>query len=175
MKMEADCFRWHHQLEIHCNVRPQPAEFQNQVSTWVRRGTCWRRHLHYKPTHRLNLGDHPESHLHAQSDGQLEGGACTVAPVSSPSSPAHVWIRHFWSNPQRLDCNSHFEILNVQRWANSVLTTEYEYEYYSVSQKWPNTNTNIIRFPKNDRIQIGIFFSYPEMTDCEYEYHSASQ
>ena len=24
--------------------------------------------------------------------------------------------------------------------------TEYEYEYYSVSQKWPNTKTNIIRF-----------------------------
>ena len=23
--------------------------------------------------------------------------------------------------------------------------TEYEYEYYSAFQKWPNTNTNIIR------------------------------
>ena len=31
--------------------------------------------------------------------------------------------------------------------------TEYEYEYCSVSQKWPNTNTNIIRFSKNDWIQ----------------------
>ena len=37
--------------------------------------------------------------------------------------------------------------------------TEYEYEYYLVSQKWPNKNTNIIRFP--------------QMT--EYEYYSASQ
>ena len=27
-----------------------------------------------------------------------------------------------------------------QRWANSVLMTEYEYEYYSTFQKWPNTN-----------------------------------
>ena len=60
-----------------------------------------------------------------------------------------------------------------QRWAYSVLMTEYEYEYYSVSQKRPNTNTSFIRFPKNDRIQIRILFGYPEMT--EYEYYSASQ
>ena len=32
--------------------------------------------------------------------------------------------------------------------------TEYEYEYISATQKWPNTNTNIIRLPNNDRIQI---------------------
>ena len=47
---------------------------------------------------------------------------------------------------------------------------EYEYEYYSVSQKWPNTNTNIIWFLKNDRVQIQILFGYPEMTEYEYEY-----
>ena len=28
--------------------------------------------------------------------------------------------------------------------------TEYEYEYYSALQKWPNTNTNNIRLFKND-------------------------
>ena len=39
--------------------------------------------------------------------------------------------------------------------------TKYEYEYYSISQKWPNTNTNILRFPK--------------MTEYEYEYYSATQ
>ena len=43
-----------------------------------------------------------------------------------------------------------------QRWANSVLMTEYEYEYYSIFQKWPNTNTNNIRLSKNDRIRIRI-------------------
>ena len=43
-----------------------------------------------------------------------------------------------------------------QRWANSVLVTEYEYEYYLAFQKWPNTNTNSIRFVKNARIQIQI-------------------
>ena len=32
-----------------------------------------------------------------------------------------------------------------QRWANTVFGTEYEYEYYSVSEMWPNTNTNTIR------------------------------
>ena len=34
--------------------------------------------------------------------------------------------------------------------------TEYEYEYYSVFQKWPNTNTNNIRSSENDRIRIRI-------------------
>ena len=32
--------------------------------------------------------------------------------------------------------------------------TEYEYKYYSVFQKGPNTNTNIIQFSKKDRKQI---------------------
>jgi len=51
--------------------------------------------------------------------------------------------------------------------------TEYEYEYYSGSQKLPNTNTNIIRFPKNYRIQIRLLFGFPKMN--EYEYYSAFQ
>ena len=51
--------------------------------------------------------------------------------------------------------------------------TVYENEYYSVFQKWPNTNTNIIRFSKDDQIWIRKLFGYPEMT--EYEYNSASQ
>ena len=49
--------------------------------------------------------------------------------------------------------------------------TEYEYEYYSVSQNWPNTNTNIIRLPRND--QIPLLFGFPIMT--EYKYYLASQ
>ena len=68
-----------------------------------------------------------------------------------------------------------FDQLLVQRWANSVLMTEYEHEYYSVSQKWPNTNTNIIRFPKNDRIRIRILFDLPKITEYEYEYYSVTQ
>ena len=51
--------------------------------------------------------------------------------------------------------------------------TEYEYEYYSISQKWPNTNTNIIWLPRNDRIRIQISICFPIMT--EYKYHLASQ
>ena len=51
--------------------------------------------------------------------------------------------------------------------------TEYEYEYYSVSQKWSNTNTNIIWLPTNDPIRIKISFCFPIMT--EYKYHLASQ
>ena len=40
---------------------------------------------------------------------------------------------------------------------------------------WPNTNTNIIRLSKNDRIRIRILFDFPKMTEYEYEYYSAFQ
>ena len=40
---------------------------------------------------------------------------------------------------------------------------------------WPNTNTNIIRLPKNDRIWIRILFGFTKMTEYEYEYYSVSQ
>ena len=53
--------------------------------------------------------------------------------------------------------------------------TEYEYEYYSVFQKWPNTNTNNIRSSKNDRIRIRIIFGPPKMTEYEYIYYPAFQ
>ena len=53
--------------------------------------------------------------------------------------------------------------------------TQYEYEYYSAFQNWPNTNTNIIRASKNDRIRIWILFGLQKMTEYEYEYYSAFQ
>ena len=40
---------------------------------------------------------------------------------------------------------------------------------------WPNTNTNIIRLPKNDRIRIRILFGFTKMTEYEYEYYSVFQ
>ena len=40
---------------------------------------------------------------------------------------------------------------------------------------WPNTNTNIIRVPKNDRIRIRILFGFPKLTEYEYEYYSGFQ
>ena len=40
---------------------------------------------------------------------------------------------------------------------------------------WPNTNTNIIRLSKTDRIRIRILFGLPKMTEYEYEYYSAPQ
>ena len=36
-----------------------------------------------------------------------------------------------------------------------------EYEYYSVSQKQPNMNTDIIWLPRNDQIRIRILFGFP--------------
>ena len=51
---------------------------------------------------------------------------------------------------------------STQRWPNSVLMTEYEYEYHSASQKFQNTN--IVRLSKNDRIRIRILFGFPKMT-----------
>ena len=47
------------------------------------------------------------------------------------------------------------------------LTAFGKYEYYSVFQKWSNTNTNSIWFPKNDRIRI--LFGFPKMVEYEYE------
>ena len=61
----------------------------------------------------------------------------------------------------------------IQRWANSVLMTEYE--YYSVPQKLSNTNTNIIQFPKNDRLRKRILFGFSKMTEHKYEYYSVFQ
>ena len=49
--------------------------------------------------------------------------------------------------------------------------TEYKYEYYSAPQKRPNTNTNIIRLSKNDRIWIQILFNSLKMTEYEHEYY----
>ena len=40
---------------------------------------------------------------------------------------------------------------------------------------WPNTNTNIIRVPKNYRIRIRILFGFPKLTEYEYEYYSGFQ
>ena len=51
--------------------------------------------------------------------------------------------------------------------------TKYEYELYSVSKNYPNTNN--IRFEKITRIQIRIIFGFPKMTEYEYEYYSAFQ
>ena len=65
-----------------------------------------------------------------------------------------------------------------QKWPNTNTNilrfpkmTEYEYEYYSATQKWPNRITNVIQFPNNDSIQIS--FGFPKMT--EYEYYLATQ
>ena len=45
---------------------------------------------------------------------------------------------------------------------------EYEYEYYSGSEIWPNTNTNTIRVQKFCRIRI--LFGVPLLSKYEYEY-----
>ena len=37
---------------------------------------------------------------------------------------------------------------------------------------WLNTNTNIIRVPKNDRIRIRILFGLKKSPEYEYEYYS---
>ena len=50
-----------------------------------------------------------------------------------------------------------------------------EYEYYSVFQKWLNTNTNTIWLFKNDTIRIRILFVFPKITEYEYEYSSTFQ
>ena len=72
-----------------------------------------------------------------------------------------------------------------QRCANSILMTEYKYEYYLTFKKGeririqilfglkkqPNTNTNIIRFEKGDQIRIRILFGLKKATEYKYEYY----
>ena len=41
-------------------------------------------------------------------------------------------------------------------WISNRISIKYKYEYYSAFPIWPNTNTNTIRFFKNDRIRIRI-------------------
>ena len=51
--------------------------------------------------------------------------------------------------------------------------TKYQYEYYSATQKWPNTN--IIRLPNNDRIQILFGFQKWSNSINEYKFCWGSQ
>ena len=44
-----------------------------------------------------------------------------------------------------------------------------EYEYYSGSEIWPNTNTNTIQVQKFGRIRIRILFGFRKMAEYEYE------
>ena len=87
------------------------------------------------------------------------------------------WTTLKWMNLQTSNANirhlvpKHCHRIN-QRWANSVLMTEYEYEYYLTFKKWLNTNTNIIRFEKIDRIRIRILFGLKKETEYEYKYYS---
>ena len=49
---------------------------------------------------------------------------------------------------KKVDIPQDQDIDNItpQRWANTVFWREYEYEYNSESEFWPNTNMNNIRF-----------------------------
>ena len=40
---------------------------------------------------------------------------------------------------------------------------------------WPNTNTNIIRFSKNDRTRMQISFGFPKTAKYEYKYYLATK
>ena len=95
-----------------------------------------------------------------------------------------MWITLF----STLDAGASFNLIldfksqtPNQRWANSVFGTEYKYEYYSVSEIWPNTNT--IQVPKYCRIRVRILFGFRNLaslrvknilfsfqTSIEYEY-----
>ena len=53
--------------------------------------------------------------------------------------------------------------------------TEYEYKYYLLWKRRPNTNTNIIRFEKSKRIRIRILFALKKLTEYEYKYYLSSK
>ena len=115
---------------------------------------------------KLNLGHTTLLYISLDAVASLEVGrvAGSVIPVSLPLDPPTKGVEST-SRKSVFFCLffcHHFEILNIipgscqtphiiclrlgedQRWANSVLMTEYTYQYYSDFQKWPNTNTNTI-------------------------------
>ena len=144
----------------------------------------------------LELGPSPSSHL---EQGIVKIGLLCQAgcwsrnqPVLWATSHLITWRNMYqghlcphnaplwhWSGPKygyfvvKIQCWEADRNAHRQRWANSVLMTKYEYEYYSTFQKWPNTNTNFIRFEKGDRIRIRILFGLKKATEYEYEYYSA--
>ena len=105
--------------------------------------------------------------LGTQTDTQ---GRCHASTTQvSYTTPYRYWIGWQMFTLKILLWLSHPLDGTNHRWVNSVLTTEYEYEYYSAFRKWANTNTNNIRSSKNDRIRIRIIFGLPKMTEYEYE------
>ena len=59
---------------------------------------------------------------------------------------------------------------NIREKYSEKIPSEYEYEYYSVWENHPNTNTNNIRIKKIIRIQIRIIFGFKKPPEYEYEY-----
>ena len=96
---------------------------------------------------------------------------CVVAQdiVKKMSSVLHItWIDR---------CDIQLGPLGVA-WRWKLANTELVQVYTRGERKvfwWPNTNTNIIRFPKDGRIWIRILFGCPKMTEYEYEYYRATQ
>ena len=82
-------------------------------------------------------------------------------PQTQPTEPTRPNIR--FAIMHKITCRPN------QRWANTVFWTEYEYEYYSESEFWPNTNTNNIRFFQNERIRIRIIFVHKYLAEYEYK------
>ena len=56
-------------------------------------------------------------------------------------------------------------------WGPLIKSINAEQNMYSISKKFPaNTNTNIIRFEKIDRIRIRILFGLKKSPEYKYEY-----
>ena len=83
--------RWRFELDVHCNVPPQPGKFQNKVL----RIPDLDLHLQHAPY--LHLGSSPGSGGPPPSHQQLEDGLQTCAQVPTPGPPTNVWFCHFWS------------------------------------------------------------------------------
>jgi len=89
-------------------------------------------------------------------------------------------FRHWWVSNERIVLpllNTQMQIYNLCMCAEDVCYTAIMRHCRGERIVFwgPNTNTNIIRVPKNDRIRIRILFGFPKLTEYEYEYYSGFQ
>ena len=150
-------FKWG--LFMPCLIYKEQNENLNFIPTWLFPSnfkqitqenwdeiSCWNSNLHFQRSIKENLCFFRRSSFWVIDRRVLEIFFFWVANRGcnwSKTLTVAVILVQVWISTS---VHEMFTSDRVQRWANTVFWTEYEYEYYSESEFWPNTNTNNIRF-----------------------------
>ena len=110
--------------------------------------------------HILNLGQFMVIRFLSICSYTFEATLISISPIIPSSHPPISYPTHTHTlHPNPI----------TKVWISNRISIKYKYEYYSAFPIWPNTNTNTIRFFKNDQIRIRILFGFSKMTEYEYE------